>query len=133
MLYAIDNEEFLDMNPPPDGVTEILEVIDQPGVDGTGFYQLGLHGTTSMIRTVVDAATKEDAIYTFARYAQLVGKEAVELIYLGVSLSAYNVLYKVLNVKPLFIGGLAGGVGGINPPSCGWVEAEWTLKPVPIL
>jgi hypothetical protein len=130
-LYAIGNEEFLDMTA-PDGVKKVVESIEHPGVNGTSFYDLGYHGANTIVRTKVDAVSKEATLDTFTRYAGMVGGYPVRIIYQGVDLSAYHVMYKVIDVRPLTLDGIGGGVGGLHFPTQGWVEAEWLLKPIPI-
>jgi hypothetical protein len=132
-LFSIGNEEFLEIFPFPFLPVKALEIVERPGIDGSAFFELGSRGQQCTVHTKCDYVNLIDAMNAFERYCTFTWTDPVDIVFLGLSIeSGANVKFQVLDVQPIFVGAIAGGVGGINPPSTGWVEALWTLKPVPL-
>jgi len=127
MRYKIGNFEFLDLQGNPDSLKEQIEVTIRPGVDGIAVWKTGVRGKPFTLRSVVDALDVFHARQLFKAYADLVGADPVQLIWADMAAADDNVLIVVLDVRPISIRQIAGGVGGLNPPSCGWCECDWDL------
>jgi hypothetical protein len=130
-VYQIGDELLLEISGLPDFTRSRLEVVERPGVDGSGVWDTGKRGQRCIVRTQVDAEDLTAAIETFHRYCELVDSDPVNITYAGVSLSSYGVLFQVCDVRPVLLTGIAGGSGGLNPPSLGWVTCDWELLPIP--
>lgn len=111
-------------------VYQHTELIQRPGVDGTGMIQLGLKGDPFQLSSMVDVDTFANAQALRLNYKSIVGNGLYVVICAGTNY--YNPLghkYYVLGVQAEAsrIGKSAGGlVGGAQAK----VEAIWTLIPV---
>jgi len=131
LAYSIGTANFLEMSGMPDLLKTALLVIERPGVDGSAFVDLGYRGREFQLRTRVDAADYPSASQLFVTYCEMVGT-AVDIVWMGQPLSQLNIQFEVMDVRPALVCMLAGGVGGLYPPSQGWCECDWTLKCIPV-
>jgi hypothetical protein len=132
LQYSIGDARFLDMSGMPDFVKLALEVIERPGIDGAAFLDYGYRGREFNVRTKVDCIDYPAAVECFADYCTLVGGDPLNVFYMGQSLLRFNVKFQVLDVRAVTVCQMAGGIGGLHPPSQGLCEADWTLKCVPL-
>jgi hypothetical protein len=111
-------------------VYQHTDIIQRPGVDGTGLIQLGLKGDPFQLSSFVDVDTFANAQVLRLNYKSLVGYGPQIVICAGTNY--YNPLghkYFVLGVQAEAsrIGKSTGGlVGGAQAK----VDAIWTLLPV---
>lgn len=128
----IGNERFLSLQGQPGLLKTNIERLQRPGVNGTGFWDVGKHGQPFGLRSQCDYASFAEAIEAARRYATLIDEKPVTVLYGGVDLGGGEVVYQVLSVQIAGVTALGSASdGGLNPPSLGWLEAEWTLEPVP--
>ena len=130
-MFSIGPFTFLDMTGVPDVVKMRLEAIERPGIDGTGFVELGRHGKPFTVQTAVDAADLAGAWDLFDQYSQLSEFDPQDLVFHDVAMSGYGLLFQVTDVRPVTICALAQSQGGLNPPGLGWCECDWDLLAVP--
>ena len=111
-----------------------IESFTRPGIDGVGLLDLGRQPDGFTMRSKVDAADLAAAEELFELYLDLKGQNPVALIKDGLeSTSARRpYLVAVLDVKQVVCRAIVGVVGGLNPPSYGWLEADWHLVAVEI-
>jgi hypothetical protein len=132
MQDQIESFWVLSFQGTPVGPQEFLEVLARPGVDGLAFWKTGIRGKPFTLRSKVDLVDLEQAVIVFSLYQQLVGADPVGLTWGGIQFGGYGYAFKVLDVRCLRAAAIAGCVGGLSPPSRGWLEAEWDLVAVRI-
>lgn len=129
---SIGTEQFLSLQGPPSLLKTSLERLQRPGVDGTGFWDVGRHGRPFSLRSACDYASFSAAMEAFERYRTMIDDPPKTVTYGGVDLDT-QALFQVLDVNIVVISALGSASdGGLNSPSLGWLEAEWTLEPVPL-
>lgn len=119
------------MTPMPALCATQLEVVERPGVDGSAFWDMGRKGQPCTVRTAVDAASIDAAQTLFKSYVDVIDEAPVEVVFAGKAFSSLGSKYQVLAVRCLTVAACSAIVGGLNQSSLAWLEAEWTLKPVP--
>ncbi len=134
LTNKIDVYEFISLQGQmiPPAQTKII--LDRPGVNGSEFVLTGTKGRPFSLISQVDDSTRENAIYTFQGYQRLVDGDAIEVIQGGVSSDSLGYRCAVLNVEPIAIMAIAGGVGNVfsDPPHQGFIIARWDLIAVPV-
>ena len=130
MEYSIGKFEFLALYGRPDVLRQQIEIAVRPGVDGVAIWKTGRRGKPFTLRSAVDANSIGHAQQLFYQYAQLIGADPVPLVFADMASVNDDVLVAVLDVRPITIRAIAGGVGGLNGPSYGWCECDWDLVPV---
>ena len=125
---------FTVMTGPPDTLKETVQVVRRPGVDGAGIWKMGLMCKSFMVRTGLDTTTFAWARSYFKLYCGLIGAGPQLFQWSGYHLASegFNVVVEDVVPVPGRTIGLLGGVGGLSPPSLGWVEVEWKLVPIPL-
>ena len=131
-VNAIGAERFLELLGVPGWILQRLELIERPGVNGTGIWDTGFRGRPFALRTRVDAPYLGDAMDAYLRYCLFSDADPQRIIYRSMDLSGSGVLFQVLDVRAVEIGENVTFHGGLNPPSLGWCECDWDLLPVPI-
>lgn len=126
-LNQIGDFEFIAIHGEPLAPREQLDVIQRPGVDGTGFLQIGRRGEPFELLTMDDAETRQIAEDMLVDYRALITQTPVSLTRSGVT---YPWLVQVLDVQAAAISDLLGSAGGRHPPSAAVVRARWRLVAV---
>ncbi len=121
-------DEPLWLDGPPDLLRSRLEAVTRPGVNGTGFFDVGVRGQPQTLRSRNAYADLQSAVDAFARYSALVDEDPVSIVFGEVDFAAYGVRYQVVDVRPVSVRSLAASCDG----NLGWLEAEWSVVPVPI-
>lgn len=115
----------------PELPREMTEIIQRPGVDGTGLLLLGSKGQPFQMRSAVDLQDGAQAVAVIDGYRQMIGAGAFRLIWGSIDFYAvYTVGYLVLDVTTLRMTTLSAKAGGITPGATVWLESLWTLLPV---
>lgn len=127
---SIGQYEFLALHGNPEGPREMLEVLSRAGVDGLAFWRTGVRGRPFTLRSSVDLVSLAEAHYCFSLYQQLVGENIVPLVWGGIAFTGYGWQVKVLDVRLVSARAVIGVVGGMSPPSYGWLVADWELVAV---
>lgn len=130
-MDKIGDEELLAIIGLPTFPRQVLEIVERPGVDGTGFWETGFRGRPCTIRTQVDCEDLSDAVDAYNRYLTMIDGEPVGITYGGVDLAAFGAKFQVLDVRAVAIHALACASGGLSDGSGAWCECEWDLLPVP--
>jgi len=118
---------------PPLLCWEMSELVQRPGVSGTGIKLVGKKGPGFPYVTKVDFANRElahDATRDYHNLVNVFGKQT--LVHAGIDYYArYGTRYIPIEVVVLRIkrlGAAVGGLSGVAFPY--WVEAQWMLQPV---
>jgi len=130
----IGDFQFLALHGAPVGLSEQLLVLSRPSVDGVAIWKLGRRGRPFSLRSVVDATSFEAARAMHDRYLGLKGADPVDLVWSDIELTTEKIMVAVLDVRPVpgRTRSMLTLVGGLNPPSLGWVECDWDLIAVGI-
>ena len=137
--YSLDKYNFVtlhrpeDRSAPPLIVQQQGEVIERVGVDGAGFLRTGRRGKPFQMRSAVDYATRALADQAQDGYGGMVGQSRYTLVWAGVDYSAeHNCQYIVIDVDVFRVQYMPVAVGGLSGANAVyWLEALWTLLPVP--
>jgi len=122
--------QFVTLTRPPTGITPGTQLMTRPGVDDVAVWLTGSRGRPFVLRSGCDTVTYALATEAYSLYRTLVGVNPMHLIQGDVTWTNGNIRIVVLDVMPAGEDGiraLMGGVGGLNPPSYGWIECDWTL------
>lgn len=138
-LYSLGDFSFVtfhnvaDMAGPPQIVQGEVETVERKGVDGTGILRTGSRGKPFQMRSGVDGPTRAGADQTQDLYAQMIGKKRYDMVWADISYTdTHSTKYVVLDVQTIKIKRLSVKTGGLDLNLSGfWVEAIWTLLPVP--
>lgn len=130
--YSIGNFQFLEIRPNRWGlIHEQLTLSQRPAFDGVQLTKIGRRARPFIVTTSVDSANQGTAQQQLAAYADLAGKDPVEMELAGVSSNAIGpqgFKVAVLAVEPANVMAIRASVGlQYNPPSRAIVEARWTL------
>jgi len=122
------------MDGPPDTIKNMVQVLRRPGVAGAAIWNMGQMSQPFQIRTGLDTPSFFAARSYFPLYASLIGQGPQTFVFSNYDMSTEGFLVVVQNVVPVpgQTKALLGGVGGLSPPSLGWIEVDWTLVPIPI-
>jgi len=107
----------------------MAEIIQRPGVDGTGFVKTGKKGEEFTVHSTVDLANKYVANAVGAAYHSLEHSGLHNVVFSDVDYATAGVRFVVRRVRVVAIRNLSRSVGGLNAGKT-WLEAEWTLIPV---
>ena len=127
--FRIGPFQFFSLSDPPQTPSEMAEVIQRPGVDGTGFVKTGKKGSEFTVTSTVDLANKAVAHAVAASYHSLEHAGVYDVVHQGVSYSTAGVGFVVRKVELVSIKGLRTSAGGLNG-GLAWLTARWTLFPV---
>lgn len=128
-IFKIGSFQFFSLSDPPQTPSEMAEIIQRPGVDGTGFMRTGKKGEEFTVRSKVDLADKYLAHAVGASYHALEHAGTYDLVFSDVSYSFAGVAFVVRKVKVVEIRTLRRSVGGLNA-GLAWLTADWSLIPV---
>jgi len=132
-LNTIGPYQFAVIQGVPGILTDAIEVIERPNVNGTALRGLGRHGMQFVARTIEDVPSIWDARYRLTAYETLVGADAVPLVINDVDyFSTEGILVSVLAVTPIRISKAGEIVGGISPGSQAVVYAAWQMKVIEV-
>lgn len=111
---------------------ERVQTIERPGVVGTALLKLAAKSEPFQMRSGVDLDTTTEARTLIQLYTESIAQDAAfRMIWAGVDIEAdYNTKYFVTDVSQMQYRRLAGSVGG-QTSGIYWLEAIWTLQPVP--
>jgi hypothetical protein len=127
MAHSIGAYAFLRMEGNPDAISEQLEMITRPGVDGVGIRKVGGRGVPFQVNTWTDTASETVALSLFANYKALKGLGAQQFIYRS---QTFAPDVAVLDVVQESLDSFDGLVGGLNVATGGagvMLICMWTL------
>jgi hypothetical protein len=130
MSASIGQFEFLSLAGQVEPPKEECLLLSRPGVEGVAVWRVGKRGIKFTLRSTVDAESHAHARQLFAAYAATIGGEPVELVWDGLEMTDEGFKVIVLDVRPVEIKAIIGGVGGLNYPSEGWCVCDWDLVAV---
>ncbi len=110
---------------------EILTLDERPGVMGTEITREGKKGRPFVLRSFVDAVDYETARLMYDFYRDLIADDPQELVQGGISSTLEGFLVQVLDVSVVESGTCRPGGDGLNAPSNGYIECDWTLLAIP--
>lgn len=139
-VFTLGPFTFVNLHTPGDNAGpplfpgERAAVIERPGVDGAGILQMGVKGEPFQMVSSVDVTTKTVALNLLALYNSHKGQKSLGLVWSDIDYeSAFNTRYFVLDVMPLGVKRMPAATGGLSGSSSPyWVQAVWTLLPVPV-
>lgn len=112
---------------------EEAELLERPGVDGVGLQFQGLRGKPFTLHSKVDAEDLADAHAAGRNYQQIVNNGFLySIAHQGIDYTNFGVEFAVLEVANIRVSSRWLLMGGLFPPSLGWIEADWTLVAVQI-
>lgn len=131
--YQIDSLEFLTLDGPIGRRTEQLEIVQRPGVPDQGLWRTNLRGKPFELLSQVDCLSLADAHTTYAEeYVLLIGADPVNVIQGGVDFgTTEDLAFAVLDCQLVEARHILTAVGGLNPPSEGFLICRWTLLALP--
>jgi hypothetical protein len=106
---------------------------DRQGADGTEKVLVGLKGHPFQLVSHADAVDYDDANQLLGQYKGLIELDIQQLIKGGFDYDDFDPAFRVqvLRVTALKILAITGCVGGLRPPSGGYISARWELIAVP--
>ena len=126
LLNQIGPNYFLSLDGGVETIKPENELLRRPGVPGVGLLLTGIRGRDFTDRSRVDAATVQAAEDMYVDYTNLIGTLQPVAQY-GKEFTDYGYGFLVRDVRKLELRALSLFVGGLNPPSFGWLVCEWTL------
>ena len=106
------------------------ELVQRPGVPGSGILDLGRKGTPFKMRSAVDI-TQGQIDLVQKGYLELVAAKRVNIIWNNLDYGAiFATKYVVLDVETTAILRITAKAGGLTNAADTWYEALWTLLPV---
>lgn len=128
-VFQIGPFRMFSLSAPPQTPSEMAEVIQRPGVDGTGFMRTGRKGEEFELTSSIDVADKYTAHAIAAGYHSLENQAIYNIIYSDVDYSIAGVGFVVRKVSVDRINLLRRSVGGVNA-GLAFLTARWRLMPV---
>ena len=107
----------------------MADIIQRPGVDGTGFLKTGKKGEEFELTSTVDLPDKYVAHAVGASYHTLEHQDVYDITFSDVSYSSAGVAFVVRKVTIVEVRNLHRSVGGLNA-GLAWLVARWKLIPV---
>lgn len=122
-----------DRSAPPELVKLGTEIIQRPGVNGTGLMQLGRRGMPFELDGLVDIPTEAGISLAMGQYTAAIGS-TLALVWGGIDFeAAFSVNYLVLDVDTLSVRRLAAASGGLNTPTGQFLlTSRWQLCAVEV-
>lgn len=117
---------FVSLSGPPQTPHERSDVIQRPGVNGTGFVKTGKKGEPFDVETRVDVADWATANAVAADYKRIVNAGTYDVIFAGVNYSSAGVKFVVNDVQITSIKKMAKSAGGLNA-GLAVITARWRL------
>lgn len=108
------------------------EIIQRPGVHGTGIRRLGVKGVTFQMISMRDSLSFLAAGQEYRSYTLLTGDDVAQsIIWKGVDYDGFGVRYSVLDVSDPDITPIRNNVGGLlGSLATAKLTVTWTLQPV---
>ena len=129
---SIGDFEFVALTGQPGRADDEQVVVkSRPGVDGGVLWLKGQRGRPFTFRSAVDAPTFGYARWLYGQYLTLKDHDPVPLVWGGINMEQEGYRVAVVEVSPVQVGPMMASAGGINPPSYGWAEFDWTLVAIP--
>lgn len=121
---SIGGYTFVSMTPQPQTKGMRLQPETKPGVSGTGFWALGVHGQEYQLTTVAVGATFAAAVAAEALYRALIQAGPVAVVYGGQTIGYAIVMDVTCNAERV--------LGAFGGSSVGYAiaTAQWRLIPV---
>jgi len=109
------------------------QVITRPGLEGGEIWRTKLQSIPFPVTSVVDLPNVKSCYREHKKYIDThYSDDLLEFIWRDADIGAtYGLKFHVLDVRIIEIFGLLKFLGGLNPPSLGWLTCEWTLVPIP--
>lgn len=127
--FQIGPFQFFSLSEPPQTPSEMADLIQRPGVNGTGFVKTGKKGEEFSLRSKVDLADKHLAHAVGASYHSLEHAGTYDITFSDVSYSSAGVAFVVRKVSVVEIINLRQATGGLNN-GLAWLVADWRLIPI---
>lgn len=128
-LSYIGQFAFVSLDGQPDIPKTRVEVVARPGVDGLGFFSTGVRGQPFVLRSFTDASDFGFARWLASQYTTIIGT-IQPVIWSGLSMPASGVYVMVLDVIPVEVRTVMGGVGVTTSTPGGICVCDWVLAPV---
>lgn len=128
-LFQIGPFQFFSLSEPPQTPSEMADIIQRPGVAGTGFMKTGKKGEPFELTSSVDLADKYVAHAVASSYHSLEHAGTYDIVHSDVSYSFAGVAVVVMSVRTIAIKNLRTVAGGLNGGNA-WLTARWKLMPV---
>lgn len=135
MIYSLGGFSFIDLahangrSGPPELPRERVEVIERPGLNGTGLLLLGAKGRPFPVRTLAGVTSRSAGLELIELYNSFVGADPLSLIWADESYTVnHGVAFQIVDV-------LRAEVIQIGASSAGYpflVAAVLTLLPVTV-
>lgn len=109
-LSYIGQFAFISLDGNPDIPKPSVELVARPGVNGLGFFQTGTRGQPFPLRSFTDADTFQTARFLASAYTTLIGT-IQPLVWSGLPMAADGIYVEVLDVRPVDVRAVAGGLG----------------------
>lgn len=108
------------------------EIIQRPGVNGTGIRRTGVKGVTFQMVSTRDNSNQALAAQEYNLYTVLTQEDAQPIRFKGLDYDSFGVLYVVVDVSDPLIMPLRNKVGGLlgTQESAVKLTVTWTLVPV---
>lgn len=124
---SIGQYQFAVLQGVPGVLTDNVQVIQRPNVDGIALRGLGYRGTPFTVRSVTDVDDLDDGRQTLVTYLTLVGADPVQLIINdvdyysneGLNVAVLRVAQERLTKATSIVGGLTGNPGAVL--YCQWM------------
>jgi hypothetical protein len=118
---------------PPALCSDQVQIIERPGVNGTGLLRTGKRGKKVQYKSTSDYSTMSKAQKAQAGYDEMIGQKKFDLTWADVDYNAqHDVQYLVFDVEVTKIQKMSAMAGGFVGSGSGFlVEAMWTLIAVP--
>lgn len=128
-IDSIGEFAFISLRGPVEATKQEVTADTRPGVDGATLMRQGRHPRPFTLRSIVDAPSFFLARTLFVEYTQYIGAGVFPLEW-----SAYDISTEpgtpyvaVIDVRQVRCCSCRMAIGGINPPSLGYLEADWDL------
>lgn len=128
MSFSIGDFDFVSLTPMLADSHQRIAIEARPGIDGFALWQTGKRGEPQQLMSFRDAPNLSVAQQLYRAYLTLIGGEAVQLRFAGIT-AAQKV--DVLDVRPAPEGvkRILAGFGGLEGTSFAICTCVWTVLP----
>lgn len=119
MIFSLGNFTFLTLARtdntagPPDFPRERLEVVERPGINGTGLILLGVKGRPFSVRGVVPVTSRPVGLDLVAAYHASITGDILTLIWADENITVeYGIGFQIVDVLEANVQGLAASSNG---------------------
>lgn len=127
LLNKIGTHQFLFLRGPWVPPAMEVRVDRRPGIDSIEITRLGTRGRPFQWISAVDTGAPAEAVDLLFAYRELIGQNPVSVVKDNATSDSAGFKCAVLAVEERRIIALGASIGGLNPPSRGWIEAVWTM------